>query len=64
MEEKRLLRSRKNRVLGGICGGIGDYVNMDPTVIRIIYVLLSILTAFCGLLVYLILLLIIPEEKG
>lgn len=63
MEEKKLMRSSKNKVLGGVCGGIGEYVNMDPTVIRVIYALLTVLTAFCGLLVYLILLLIIPVNK-
>ena len=41
---KRLYRSRKNRVICGVCGGIGDYLNVDPTVIR----LLALLLGFTG----------------
>lgn len=58
-----LERSRSNRMLGGVCGGLGKYLNMDPTMVRVLYVLLTLCTAFCGALAYIILLLIIPEES-
>ena len=57
-------RPRTGRMLAGVCAAIANYVNMDATVIRIIYVLLTIFTTFCGLLVYFILMLVIPESKS
>lgn len=60
---KRLYRSKSDSMLGGICGGIADYFQLDPTMVRIGYVLLSILSAaFPGILVYIILWLVIPSE--
>ncbi|ABO49873.1 phage shock protein C, PspC [Desulforamulus reducens MI-1] len=60
---KRLVRSQSHRMIAGVCGGIAEYFNMDPTIIRIIYVIGSILSvAFPGILVYLILIFIIPSE--
>ena len=59
--EKKLYRSRQNRMLGGICGGIGEYLNVDPTVVRLLWVLFTFVGA-SGLLAYLICLLIIPEN--
>lgn len=58
--EKRLYRSRTNRMLGGVCGGLGEYLNLDPTVIRLIWVLAGLSGA--GLLAYLICTVIIPEN--
>ena len=58
---KKLYRSRTNRWLVGVCGGIGEYFNIDPTVIRVIFVL-AFLVLGGGLWVYLILWLIIPLE--
>ena len=63
MAKKRLYRSKKERILGGVCGGIADYVDADPTIIRLIWVLLTILTGFAaGIIGYLICWLIIPEK--
>jgi phage shock protein C len=60
---RKLTRSR-NRVFAGVCGGLAEYFNVDPTVIRIAYVLVSIFSAgFPGLLVYIILWLMIPESN-
>ncbi len=60
--EKRLYRSRDDRMIGGVCAGLGKYLNLDPTVVRLIFVL----GAFFGMgslaVVYLVLLLVIPEE--
>lgn len=59
---KKLYRSSDNRIFAGICGGLGEYLDIDPTVVRVVYVLLSLLTAFMGVLVYIILLFIIPKR--
>ena len=62
MAKKKLVRSA-NRVLAGVCGGIADYLDIDPTVVRAVYAALSIFTTgFPGLLLYLVLLLIIPPR--
>jgi phage shock protein C len=60
---KQLYRSRTNRKIAGVCGGLGEYMNLDPTIIRLIWVLL-ILCAGTGLLAYLIAALIIPENPN
>ena len=62
MAEKKLMRSKEHK-LAGVCGGIANYFGWDANIVRIVYALLSIFTAFCGVLLYLILWLILPEEK-
>ena len=59
-DSRRLLRS-SNRKIAGVCGGLADYLGIDPTVVRIIFTLLF-LFAGGGLLIYLILWLIMPER--
>ena len=59
--ERKLYRSRTNRMLGGVCGGLGEYLGLDPTVVRLLWVLFTFVGA-SGLLAYLIFLLIIPEN--
>ena len=59
--EKKLFRSNTNKKIAGVCGGLAEYLNMDPTVIRLIWVLVA-LFAGAGLLAYLICALIIPEK--
>lgn len=58
--DKRLYKSSTNRVLCGVCGGIGEYFNVDPTIIRLIFLIL-ICGWGSGLLFYLIAAVIIPE---
>jgi phage shock protein C len=59
---KKLFRS-SNRVLAGVCGGIAEYFDIDPTVVRVVYAILSLFSvAFPGLLLYIILVIIIPER--
>lgn len=58
--EKKLVR--KNKKIFGVCGGLGEYFDMDPTVIRIIF-LIGFLVFGTSLLVYLIMALVMPEEK-
>lgn len=58
---KRILRSRNNRMITGVCGGIAEYLNIDPTIIRLAWAA-TVLFAGAGLLVYLLAALIIPES--
>lgn len=59
-----LRRSMVNRQIGGVCSGLAEYLGLDPTVVRVGYVLLSVLSvAFPGLLVYFILWAVIPERE-
>ena len=65
MTVKRLYRSKKNRVLAGICGGVGEYFNVDPVLIRLIWVLVVIFTGFFpGVLAYIIAIFIVPEKRS
>lgn len=60
-----LRRSRRNRVIGGVIGGLADYFGLDPTLSRIVYVLASIFSAaFPGLLVYILLWILIPLDDA
>ncbi|MDF9830727.1 phage shock protein C [Parabacteroides sp. PF5-6] len=56
------MRSRTEKMIGGVCGGIAKYLDIDPTIARVAYVLLSVFTVFAGAIVYLILWMIMPEE--
>lgn len=58
---KYLYRSRKNRVLSGVCGGMGEYLGLDATLIRIIFVLLAFVNGI-GILLYLLALIVIPKN--
>mgnify|MGYP003810696539 CR=1 FL=1 len=60
---KKLYRSRKERVIGGVCGGIGVYFGIDPTLIRVIWVA-ALLMAGTGLMAYIVAWLVIPEEPA
>ncbi|MDP3941228.1 MAG: PspC domain-containing protein [bacterium] len=59
----RLYRSEKNRVLAGVAGGIGEYAGIDPTIIRLVFVLLTIFGG-SGILLYLVLWLVVPTESS
>ena len=59
-----LRRSRKNRVIAGVCGGLAEFLQWDPTAVRVLYVVVSILSvAFPGILVYIELWLVMPEDN-
>ncbi len=61
---KPLRRSTYSRHIAGVCGGIGEYLGLDPTVVRVGYVLLSFFSAaFPGIIIYLILWMLIPERE-
>jgi phage shock protein C len=59
---KRLFRSKKNRMIFGVCGVLGEYLNTDPTVVRILWVILAISSLGIAVLLYLIMAIIVPEE--
>lgn len=60
--KKRLYRSKKQRIFGGVCGGLGEYFDMDPTLIRLIWALVFFMGG-SGLLIYIIFWIVIPEEE-
>jgi phage shock protein C len=61
---KKLTRSVSDRMLCGVCGGIAEYLDVDPTIIRVAYVVMSLFSvAFPGLILYIILALIIPQKS-
>lgn len=61
---KRLYRSRKQRMLAGVLGGLSEYFNVDPTIVRLVFVVLLFPTAFFPLiLIYLAAAIIIPDEE-
>lgn len=57
--QKRLFRSRSNRIIAGICGGLGEYFNIDPTIVRVIFVVVSLLPG-PSIVFYLLAWIIIP----
>lgn len=59
MEKKKLYKSRKNKMIGGVCGGLAEYLNMDPTIVRIIAGILCLVKGL-GILVYLIMCIVMP----
>ncbi len=60
MDSKRLTRDTRNKMLGGVCSGIGSYFGVDPTIVRVVWVLLALGAGF-GVVAYIICWLIIPE---
>ena len=62
-EPKRLYRSDADKMIAGVCGGIAEYFTLDPTLVRIGYILLSVFTVFSGVLAYLILWIVVPKKK-
>ena len=60
---KTLYRSRNNRMVGGVCAGLGEYLGIDPTVMRLLFVFVAILGWIApAVIVYLVMLFVIPEE--
>ncbi|MGL4520081.1 MAG: PspC domain-containing protein [Phocaeicola sp.] len=62
MEQKKLTRST-NKTFAGVCGGIAEYLGLDPTAVRVAYILLTFFTAFAGTFIYLILWMVMPEKQ-
>lgn len=61
---KRLMRSSKDKMLAGICGGIAEYMVVDPTIIRLVFALATFFTVvFPGVLIYLIMWVVVPKDR-
>lgn len=58
---KKLTRSSNNKVLCGVCGGVGEYLGLDPTVVRLLFILFSFMGG-SGVLAYFIMAIIMPDE--
>ncbi len=59
---RRLMRPVHNRMIGGVCSGLAEYFNVDATLVRVIYVVATLVTAFTGIVAYGLMCLIIPEK--
>lgn len=59
---ERLYRSTRQKVIGGVCSGLGDYLNIDPVIVRIVFILLTIFNGV-GILVYLVMWAVIPLDR-
>ncbi len=59
---KRLYRSSKNKIIAGVCSGIGEYYGIDPVIVRLVWVILSLVSFGFGVLAYLIAWMIIPRN--
>ena len=60
---KQLRRSLQNRKICGVCGGIGEYLNIDPTVVRLIWVLVSLASCGTAVIAYIVAAIIMPESN-
>jgi phage shock protein C len=64
MASNALRRSRRNRMIAGVCGGIAQWLGWDATLVRVLYVVVSVLSvAFPGILVYIVLWILMPEGE-
>lgn len=65
IEPKRLKRSRNDRMIAGVCGGLAKYMDVDPTIVRLIFALGTLFTVvFPGVLIYLVMWIVMPKESG
>lgn len=62
MVEKRLYRSERDRIIAGVCGGLAEYLDIDPTVIRFLWVVITVF-AGSGILIYILACFLIPSEN-
>ena len=63
-EPKKLYRSRNSRMISGVCGGLAEYLNIDPVVVRLIFVITAIFGASIGFWVYIIMWVAVPEQPA
>ena len=62
--EKRLLRALDERMIGGVCGGLAKYLNLDPSLVRLGFVILTLLSGFIiGIVTYIVMMIVVPEES-
>jgi len=60
---QKLYRSTTDRVLGGVCSGLAEYFDFDPTLVRIAYAFLAVCTIFPGIILYIIMWIVMPEKR-
>ena len=63
MEEKRIMRPRKDRIIAGVCSGIGRYFDIDPNIVRVIWIVLTVMSIGLGVVAYIAAWLLFPEES-
>ncbi|WP_455607392.1 PspC domain-containing protein [Bacteroides sp.] len=63
-EKQKLTRPRSGRMLSGVCAGLANFFGLDVSLVRVVYVMATIFTAFAGVVIYFIMLIIIPEEPN
>ena len=61
-ESRKLYRSRNRRMVAGVCGGLADYFDIDPTVIRVVFLILAVFGG-TGLVVYLVMWIVVPDAS-
>ncbi len=62
---RRLTRSNRDKMIAGVCGGLAEYFQLDPTLVRTLYVIVSILSvAFPGIIVYIVLMFVMPPPEA
>ena len=59
---KRVYRSKNDRMMGGVCAGLGEHLDVDPTVIRLIWAVVTLLSFGTGIIIYILAWIIIPED--
>lgn len=64
MDVKKRLTLSRDRKIAGVCGGIAEWLGVDPTAVRVAYTLLALFTAFSGVVVYIVLWIVMPKEEG
>lgn len=64
MDVKKRLTLSRDRKIAGVCGGIAEWLDVDPTAVRVAYTLLTLFTAFSGVVVYIVLWIVMPKEEG
>ncbi len=61
-EIKRLYRSRSDRMVSGLCAGLGEYIGLDPTIVRLLFALGTIFLFPMPILIYFVMMVVVPEE--
>lgn len=62
MNKNKKLYKSTNKMVDGVCAGIAEYFGIDPTIVRVVYAVLTLCTAFAGVIIYAVLAIIIPRE--
>lgn len=62
--KKRLYKSEENKIVSGVIGGIGEYFDIDPTILRLIWLVVTVFTGFApGVIIYLVAIIVVPQKR-